>query len=110
VTQPPDGRIVGGMDAAEHDRLLALLEANHQFPGPFFLAVIAVNEDDVALAVRAAVHEALDEIPDDDAWEARASSGGRYLSHWVTVVVESAGQVLALFGRLRAVPGVVAVL
>lgn len=95
---------------AEPDRLLALLEAHHRFPGPFFLAVIAVNQDEVAVAIRAAVHESLADIPDDSAWETRASGGGRYLSHRVTVTVESATAVLALFARLRAVPGVVAVL
>ena len=98
------------MEPGERDRLLALLEANHRFPGPFFLAVIAVNEEEVAVAVRAAVQEILDDIPDDSAWEARASSGGRYLSHRVTVTVESAAEVLALFARLRTVPGVVTVL
>ena len=97
------------MEPGERDRLLALLEANHRFPGPFFLAVIAVNEDAVGIAIRAAVHEILDDIPDDSAWETRASSGGRYLSHRATVTVASAAEVLALFARLRAVPGVVTV-
>jgi putative lipoic acid-binding regulatory protein len=95
---------------AEPDRLLALLEANHRFPGPFFVAVMAVNEDAVGSAIRAAVREILDDIPDDSAWETRASSGGRYLSHRATVTVASAAEVLALFARLRAVPGVVTVL
>lgn len=98
------------MDAAERERLLALLEANHRFPGPFFLAVIAVSDDDVAGAIRAAVDDGLDDVIAEEAWEVRASSGGRYLSHRVTVTVESAADVLGLYDRLRGVHGVVAVL
>ena len=97
------------MDDAERDRLLALLEANHRFPGPFFLSVVAHSGDEVAAAIHAAVREIAGDVP-DDAWEARASSGGRYHSHRVTVTVDSATQALALYARLREVPGVVTIL
>lgn len=101
---------MSGVDATERDRLVALLEANHRFPGPFFLAVIAVNEDDVGVAIRAAVQDGVDTVVADDAWEVRASSAGRFLSHRVTVAVDSAADVLGLYDRLRRVRGVVAVL
>lgn len=98
------------MDDAERDRLLALLEANHRFPGPFYLAVVARSGDEVGPAIRAAVREIVGEAPGTDAWEERPSSAGRYLSHRVTLTVESATEVVALYTRLRAVPGVVSVL
>ena len=87
-----------------------LLEANHTFPGPYYLSVITVTGDDVFAAVRAAVDAGRAVPTRDDDWERRASSAARYTSHRVTVVCESADDVVALYARVRAVIGVVQVL
>ncbi len=111
VTGPLDARIVRAMaDSAERERFVALLEANHEFPGPYFVSVITVNDEAVRIAVRVAIEEGLEApVPDAD-WQTRASSGGRYSSHRVTVSCRSADDVLALYERLRRVPGVVTLL
>ena len=98
------------MDPQERDRLKALLEGTHTFPGPFFLSVITVNADDVQAALRAAVRDGAPEVVPDDAWAVHTSEGGRYASHRVTVACRSADDVLALYARVRLVEGVVRVL
>jgi putative lipoic acid-binding regulatory protein len=96
--------------SAERERLIALLEANHRFPGPFFLSVITLNDDDVGAALRAAVDAGLEVPVPAGAWQVRASSGGRYTSHRVTIALRSADDVLALYERVRSVAGVVTML
>lgn len=98
------------MSSTDRDRLLALLDANHSFPGPFFLSVITVNTDEVRVALREAVATGLAAAVPEDAWEIRTSAGGRYSSHRVTVRCESAADVLALYDRVRRVAGVVTAL
>lgn len=98
------------MDPQERDRLKALLEGTHAFPGPFFLSVITVNADDVQAALRVAVRDGAPEVVPDHAWSVRTSDGGRYASHRVTLECRSADDVLALYARVRRVEGVVRVL
>ena len=99
-----------GVDAAERERLRAVLEATHVFPGPFYLSVITLNRDATGLALRLAIESLCDVTIPDDAWEQRSSSGGKYVSHRVTVHCRSADEVLALYAVVRAVEGVVTVL
>lgn len=87
--------------------LRTLLEANHAFPGPYFLSVITVSSDDVFAALRAAVEVGLPSPLAETDWIRHASSAGRYTSHRVTVHCESVDDVLALYARVRAVAGVV---
>ena len=100
----------GAMDAQEYERLKALLEANHRFPGPFFLSVITINTGEAREALHAAVATADAGAPPDEAWSERTSAGGRYRSHRVTIECRSADDILALYARVRAVEGVVTVL
>lgn len=96
------------MPTPDEERLLALLQTTHTFPGPFFLSVITHNDTDVFVALRAAIEEGLP-APGLD-WETRESAGAKYVSHRVTVPCDSADAVLALYARVRAVAGVVTVL
>jgi putative lipoic acid-binding regulatory protein len=89
-------------------RAVELLEANHVFPGPFFVSVIARNDAAVERDVLAAAGLGADR--DADAHDPKESSGGKYVSHRLRVVVASAEAALDLFARLRAVDGVIKVL
>jgi putative lipoic acid-binding regulatory protein len=103
-----DGKTDEDSDEVRRRRALELLEANHVFPGPFFVSVIAQNDPAVERAVLAAAGLADDR--DADAHDPKESSGGKYVSHRLRVDVASAEAVLDLFARLRAVDGVIKVL
>jgi putative lipoic acid-binding regulatory protein len=94
----------------DDQRTLALLEANHVFPGPYPLSVIALNTDEVAAAVRRSVEEGLSAPLGDADWESRVSAGGKYASHRVAVPCLEAADVIRLYERVRRVDGVVTVL
>jgi len=89
-------------------RARALLEATHRFPCEYALTVIAHNREAVTEAVMKAVLEGL-ETAGEVGHEVRASRGGRYVSHRLSVPVQQAEEVLGLYARVRAVDGVVTV-
>lgn len=91
------------------ERVKALLKATHQFPCSYALTVIAFNREGVAAAVRQAAE--LDG-PDrcEIGHEHRASGGGRYLSHRLSIWVKHADEVLELYARMKAIEGVVTIL
>jgi putative lipoic acid-binding regulatory protein len=119
-------------DAEARARALALLEATHSFPCQYAVTVIAFNRDEVARAVRDAAWpaggggngagEVEQEVGDvrglqreggegaPPLHETKASSGGRYVSHRLSVFVGSAAEVLALYARFRSVDGVITVM
>jgi putative lipoic acid-binding regulatory protein len=94
----------------EHSRAIALLEANHSFPTDYALSVIARNADDVAALVVAAAFE--DRAVEDagGAHEKLPSSGGKYVSHRLTIRCADAEHVLRVYARLRAIDGVLTIL
>ena len=94
----------------DENRSLALLEANHAFPGDFHLTVIALNSEDVTTALVQSIEEVLPGPLPDGARETRSSSGGKYLSHRVRVPCAAAADVIRLYARVRQVSGVVTVL
>lgn len=98
------------MSAEERARALALLEANHVFPTDYGLSVIARNAEDVAaLVVAAAFEDGPAERP-PSAHEQRPSSGGKYVSHRLTIYCTDAEHVLRVYARLRAIDGVLTIL
>lgn len=97
------------MSEQDRKRALALLEAHHTFPGDYSFSVIALNADAVTAAVRAAIGPSPDQPVGPDADQVRSSSGGKYLSHRITVEVGDADQVLDIYARLRSVEGVITV-
>ena len=101
------------MDATDSDkreRMLALLRANHTFPGIFHLSVITVSKVEVQVALRAAVEAGAASALAEDAWETRSSGGGKYTSHRIQVPCVSAEAVLELYERVWRVEGVVTML
>jgi putative lipoic acid-binding regulatory protein len=94
----------------DRQRAIDLLEANHVFPGPFSVSVIALNSDTVTAAVLGAARVGPESDSATAGHETRSSSAGKYLSHRLTVQVASAADVLDLYARVRAVEGVITVL
>jgi putative lipoic acid-binding regulatory protein len=94
----------------EEKRSLELLEANHTFPGDYPLSVIALNKPEVTAAIRRAIEEELGVALPEEAGENRLSSGGKYMSHRLSVQCRAASDVLRLYARLRGIDGVVTVL
>jgi putative lipoic acid-binding regulatory protein len=95
-------------DEAERARAIALLEANHQFPTAYSVSVIALNAVEVAERIATAAFSEVERTEGDH--ERKPSSGGKYVSHRITVRVESAEHVLVLYARLRAIDGVMTIL
>ena len=96
---------------SEHDRKRAidLLEANHVFPGDYPFSVIALNADSVTAAVTAAAGSGHPDPLGPEAHQIRPSSGGKYVSHRLTVRVAGAAEVLDLYAVLRSIEGVITV-
>jgi putative lipoic acid-binding regulatory protein len=96
-------------DDEESARAIALLEANHQFPTDYALSVIAHSGDQITALIIQAAFEG-DAAPAPEAHTTRPSSGGKYLSHRLTIHCADAQQVLRVYARLRTVEGVVTIL
>lgn len=85
--------------SAEELRLLAVLDAAHEWPTVYAFKFIVPTE-------KAAEFEAL--IPEAEKVEARPSSNGKYTAYTFHVPVSAAQDVLAIYGRVRGFPGLVA--
>ena len=85
---------------------IELLEATHQFPGPYLFKAIGRVDDGFAARVVAAVREEMDEASDPP-FSFRHSSGGAHVSVTMEPQMQTAAQVLAVYQRLRDVPGLV---
>ncbi len=94
----------------ERARAIALLEANHVFPTDYGISVIAHSAEEVAARVAAAAFEDGPAERPASAHEMRPSSGGKYVSHRLTIRCEDAAHVLRVYARLRAVDGVLTIL
>ena len=85
---------------------IELLEANHKFPGPYLFKVIGRQERGFVARVVAAVRDEMAE-PIDPPFKVRETAGGRHVSVSVEPVMQTAEQVLAVYRRIRSVPGLV---
>jgi len=97
-------------DTEERARAIALLEANHAFPTEYSLSVIARNAEEVAARVVAAAFEGAAGERPTGAHETLPSSGGKYVSHRLTIRCADAEHVLRVYARLRAIDGVLTIL
>jgi putative lipoic acid-binding regulatory protein len=90
------------------ERALALLEANHAFPGPFEFRVVVLPEARSAavgaLVASVGSSERVVEVGE------RRSANGTYVAVRVRVELQQATDVLDAYEVLRAVSGVVTVL
>ena len=94
----------------QRQRTLALLEANHAFPGDYPLTVIARNDEAVTAALVLAIEDELGASLGVTAREQKLSAGGKYVSHRLRVPCAAATVVVRLYERVRRVDGVMTVL
>jgi putative lipoic acid-binding regulatory protein len=85
---------------------IELLESTHTFPGPYMFKVIGLAERGFVARTVAAVREELVE-PVDPPFRVRETAGGKHVAVTLQPVVRTAGQVLAIYGRLRGLSGLV---
>ena len=91
----------------EEGRLLALLESQHDFPGPYTIKVIFPSEPALSEAILAAVAtETGIAVPSQEP-SMRSSSGGKFLSMSVTFDLSQAEEVLAIYRVLGSLENVV---
>lgn len=83
-----------------------LLEATHRFPGKFLFKAIGRCDGEFAARVLAVVREALSH-DFDPPHELRHTQGGRHVAVSVEPWVESSEQALAIYARIRELPGLV---
>ena len=89
-----------------HQPPLDLLQSSHHFPGRYTFKVIGKADGGFLARTVAAVREELaQEI--DPPFSVRESVGGRHIAVTLEPHVETANQVLAIYGRLRAMVGLV---
>lgn len=81
-----------------------LLEATHKFPGIYIFKAIGTQDAGFTARVIAAVREEL-KLTIDPPHEERQSQGGRHVAVTVTVRVQSAAEVRAVYERLLTVRG-----
>jgi putative lipoic acid-binding regulatory protein len=85
---------------------IELLEATHQFPGKFMFKAIGRTDTGFAARVVAAVR---DELADnaDPPFRLRHTANGRHVAVTLEPTVQTVHQVLAVFRRIRRIPGLV---
>jgi len=88
---------------------LELLTATHTFPGKFVFKAIGLMDHDftarVVALVRAELRQAF-----DAPYQTRETSSGRHIAVTIEPWVESADQVLAIYGKLKDESGLVMLL
>jgi len=84
---------------------LELLDATHDFPGPFMFKVIGKVDGNFVGRVVSAVRSRLPEEM-EPAFSTRHTANGRHVCVTIEPVVASAAQVIEIYARLRPVPGV----
>ncbi|MCI0685136.1 MAG: DUF493 domain-containing protein [Gemmataceae bacterium] len=85
---------------------LDLLTSSHTFPGPYTFKVIGKSEGGFLARAVAAVREELAQDTDPP-FKVREARGGRHIAVTLEPRIEHAGQVLAVYRRLRAMVGLV---
>ncbi len=83
---------------------IALLEANHTFPGPYIFKAIGLVENGFVARVVAAVRDEMGAAVDPP-FRVRETAGGRHVSVTLEPIVETAQQVLMIYRRIRGTAG-----
>lgn len=83
-----------------------LLESTHTFPGPYMFKVIGRAERGFVARTVAAVRDQLAETSDPP-YSVRESVGGRHVAVTLEPTVQTAQQVLDVYGRLKLLVGLV---
>ena len=82
---------------------IELLEATHQFPGPYTVKAIGNRNDLFAAQIVAAARTALG-LDVDPPFSCRESAGGKHVAVTLQLSVQSARQVHAVYERVLRVP------
>lgn len=85
---------------------IELLEAQHDFPSSYTFKVIGKTDDGFVARVVAAVREELS-MGSDPPFSLRQTPAGRHVAITLRPLVGSAYDVLAVYRRVRTVPGLV---
>lgn len=88
---------------------IELLNAGHEFPGPYIFKVIGRTENGFVARAVAAVRDALSAAVDPP-YSVRESAGGRHVSVTVEAQVQTAEDVLAVYRRVHKLAGLVMLL
>ena len=91
----------------EKARLLALLESQHSFPGPYTFKVIYRNKDDMSEHIRARIKEATGIKITDGQVAVRSSSAANFLSMTLDMDIQTAQEVLDVYDVLSTVEDIV---
>lgn len=86
-----------------------LLESVHQFPGTFVFKAVGQSQDGFAASIVSAVRDELKQ-EFDPPFELRETPSGRHIAVTVMPWVETADEVLAVYSRIRDIPGLVMLL
>ena len=89
----------------DRQQSLDILNATHAFPAPVMFKVIGENNETFVARVVAAVREELIAV-EDPPYTTRAARNGRHISITLEPHMSDAEQVLAVYDRLRTLPGV----
>ncbi|MFO0967015.1 MAG: DUF493 domain-containing protein [Gemmataceae bacterium] len=81
-----------------------LLEQSHTFPGPYTFKVIGKQDNGFLARILGAVREAL-QLDADPPFRVREAVGGRHIAITLVPHVETAQNVLAVYGRLQTMSG-----
>ena len=85
---------------------IEILEANHEFPGPYMFKVIGAADENFTARVIGNVRDEL-RMEIDPPFTIRATSKGKHVAITLEPECDSAQQVLAIYGRLTGLDGVV---
>ena len=85
---------------------IEILEANHDFPGPYMFKVIGAADENFTARVVAHVRDEM-QLEIDPPFTLRETSKGKHVAITLEPQCESAQQVIAIYGRLMGMDGVV---
>lgn len=89
----------------DRQQSLDILNATHTFPSPVMFKVIGENNETFVARVVAAVRDELVAV-EDPPYTTREARNGRHISITLEPQMSDAEQVLAVYDRLRTLPGV----
>jgi uncharacterized protein len=89
----------------EYQPSLELLEATHEFPGPFMFKVVGFDEDNFTGRVLASVRACLPEEV-EPAFSVRRTASGKHACVTIEPTVERAADVITIYRKLKDVAGV----
>ncbi len=98
---------MGEEDEEDLERLRALLDAQHEFPGAYTFKVIYRNQPALGESIVEAICGGVGLEPPDNQPGLRASSGAKFVSMTLDLRVRTSQDVLDVYGVLRRMESVI---